>query len=102
MKEIAEPHPETSKITEMSLFFLGKSEDIYIKQTCHAVCFNGRCHWGGSIMEKVLHTFSPLIYFMHAQFCQAFLNIQEFKRHMLISVHCASWTFTNGEEELII
>ena len=30
------------------------------------------------------------------------LNIQEFIRDMVISVHCASWTFTNGEEELII
>jgi len=53
-------------------------------------------------MEKALHTFLPLIYLKHAQFCHAFLNVQEFKRHMLISVQCASWIFTNGEKEVII
>jgi hypothetical protein len=49
----------------------------------------------------------PFTHFYHLhtlriQFCHAFLNIQEFKRHMLISVQCASLTFTNGEDELII
>ena len=62
MNEIAEPHQETLKITEISHLFFEKkkTENIYVKQTCYVVCFNGKCHWGGSVMEKAIHTFLPL------------------------------------------